>query len=506
MRSYKLLAGTSKEYGKEMDFIVTNLNLIDIRIYLLFFSIVMLLVVTFVLIKGYKVAKRFEKNVEEFSNLTNDAFAKQLHNIETVALPYDIKSGSFGPLSKILDAYAVSTTDVNGIITYANEKFCRACGFSKSELIGKTHQAVTAENHDENFWFEISAIINEKKVWQGEVASKNKQNEIFWMDTVIFPLSVVTDSSDGYISLSTDMTKIKKQNSTLIDEIEKTGEKLFKVEELLLNSEKMSTLGTISAGIAHEINNPVAFVNSNMSKINEYANTLCQTINILKSHLSPSDFDQLLKKCDGNNIDDNEISYIIEDYPELIKETQDGLNRIKNIVSDLKSFSHQGSDEIIFTDLHSCINTALNLARNELKYKVEIIKHYADDLPQVPCMESKISQVFLNIFVNAAHAINESGIITVTTYYENDSVFVSIKDNGIGMDKEVQTHIFEPFYTSKPVGKGTGLGLSLSHDIISLHQGKISVESEQGGGTEFIIQLPLINTGATNAERTLQFQ
>ena len=178
------------------------------------------------------------------------------------------------------------------------------------------------------------------------------------------------------------------------------------------------------------------------------------------------------------------------DTGDLVKESIDGLGRVKRIVQDLKEFSHVDSTEWQIADLHAGLDSTLNIAHNELKYKTTIVKEYGD-MPQVECIASQINQVFMNLLVNAAHAIETRGTITIRSGQTSDMVWIEISDTGKGMPPEVQKRVFEPFFTTKPVGKGTGLGLSLAYGIVQKHHGHIEVESEVGKGTRFRIQLPI---------------
>ena len=175
---------------------------------------------------------------------------------------------------------------------------------------------------------------------------------------------------------------------------------------------------------------------------------------------------------------------------DLVGESQEGLTRVKQIVQDLNDFSHVDEADWQWADLHAGINSTLNVAHNEIKYKAEVSKEFGD-IPQVECMPSQLNQVFMNLFVNAAHAIEEQGLITVRTGVKDHAVFVAVTDTGKGMDEETRARIFEPYFTTKPVGTGTGLGLSLSHGIIEKHHGRIVLESEVGNGTTFTVWLPI---------------
>ena len=169
----------------------------------------------------------------------------------------------------------------------------------------------------------------------------------------------------------------------------------------------------------------------------------------------------------------------------------EGINRVKKIVQDLKDFSHIDETEMQWTDVHDGIDSTLNIVNNEIKYKAKVVKQYGD-IPEIECIASQINQVFMNILVNAAHSIESEGTIKIITgYKDTDWVWIKISDSGKGIEKENIKRIFDPFYTSKPVGEGTGLGLSLSYSIIEKHHGHIEVESEVDKGTSFTIWLPV---------------
>jgi len=183
-----------------------------------------------------------------------------------------------------------------------------------------------------------------------------------------------------------------------------------------------------------------------------------------------------------------DINYILDDIPNLIKESQEGTERIKNIVIDLKDFAHPGEDKVQTTDINKGIESTLNIVWNELKYKAEVKKEYGH-LPLVKGYPQQLNQVFMNILVNAAHAIEKRGEIRIATRAVDGYVEIEISDSGVGIPKEDLLKIFDPFFTTKEVGKGTGLGLSMAYNIIQRHKGTIDVESEVGKGTTFIIRL-----------------
>ena len=248
----------------------------------------------------------------------------------------------------------------------------------------------------------------------------------------------------------------------------------------LLQSEKMASIGVLAAGVAHEINNPVGFVGSNLGTLKSYSEDLvalleaCRAGRATEADFAAADFD-----------------YLKTDLAELIRESRDGLERVRKIVADLKDFSRVDRAEWQEADLNAGIECTLNVVWNELKYKADVVRAYDPSLPRVACLPAQINLVAMNLLVNAAHAIAERGVITVRTGHDADWAWIEVEDNGTGMPPEVLKHIFDPFYTTKPVGKGTGLGLSISYDIVRKHGGRIDVTSEPGHGSCFRVCLPL---------------
>ena len=201
--------------------------------------------------------------------------------------------------------------------------------------------------------------------------------------------------------------------------------------------------------------------------------------------------DEAVREALAKLRDHADLDFLRTDMVNLVNESKEGLTRVKDIVRDLKDYSHHDRAELDTVDLHQGIDSTLNIANNEIKYKAKVVKEYGD-IPMITCYASQLNQVFMNMIVNAAQAIeSEQGIITIRTWTDKDYICVSISDNGQGIDPENLKTIFDPFFTTKPVGKGTGLGLSLSYNIIEKHDGRIEVHSTVGEGTEFKIWLPI---------------
>ena len=263
------------------------------------------------------------------------------------------------------------------------------------------------------------------------------------------------------------------------------------LENQLVQSEKLASLGQLAAGVAHEVNNPIGFVSSNLGALDDYFGRLQ---NMLKAYADAED--TLIPKGLGVELaklrTEIELDYLLEDIPALIRESKDGISRVARIVKDLKDFSRvDASQDWQLADLQQGIESTLNIVASELKHKADLVKDY-QPLPQVECLPSQINQVVMNLLVNATQAMGaERGRITLRTGANDEWVWIEVADNGCGIPAESLQKIFDPFYTTKPVGQGTGLGLSLSYGIIKRHGGEIHVASEVGVGTTFRVELPI---------------
>lgn len=266
------------------------------------------------------------------------------------------------------------------------------------------------------------------------------------------------------------------------------NKKLEEAQGHLLQSEKMASLGQLAAGVAHELNNPIGFVYSNMGSLEGYVNDIFAINSALELACkapSAGALEQVKKLKQERDYD-----YIRQDIFQLMAQSRDGLARMRKIVQDLKDFSHVGEEGWKWVDLHRGIESTLNIVWNELKYKCRVVKEYGR-LPEVYCMPSQINQVLMNMLVNAGQAIEDKGVVTIRTGADQDRVWIEIEDTGRGIPADQIKRIFEPFFTTKPVGIGTGLGLSLSFGIVQKHRGHIDVRSELGKGTAMRVWLPI---------------
>jgi PAS domain S-box-containing protein len=287
----------------------------------------------------------------------------------------------------------------------------------------------------------------------------------------------------------TEVRRVQQELELNYERMKQTNMRLEEAQNQLLQSEKMASIGQLAAGVAHEINNPIGFVSSNLGSLRGYIEPVFGLVALLKrlpASVLPAELSAELERVDAAV----DLDFVQEDLPQLLDESEEGLSRVKKIVQDLKDFSRVDHADWQDADLNAGLESTLNVVMNEVKYKAEVRKDYGP-LPPVHCIAAQLNQVFMNLIVNAAHAIPERGTITLATRAEGDWVCVEISDTGTGMSEEVKRRIFEPFFTTKPVGKGTGLGLSLSFSIVQKHGGRIEVDSEPGVGTRFRVWIPV---------------
>jgi signal transduction histidine kinase len=274
-------------------------------------------------------------------------------------------------------------------------------------------------------------------------------------------------------------------------ELNTLNDKLSVAQDYLLQSEKLASIGQLAAGVAHEINNPIGFIFSNFGMLEEYQASLFEMLlayEAFEATVDDNKATQALRRLSKKL----EIDFLKQDVPDLMKESREGIERVRKIVHDLKSFSHiDARSDWQPSNIHQGLDSTLNVINNEVKYRADIVKEYGD-IPLVECVLSQINQVVMNLVINASHALGpERGKIFIRTGRSEDNVWIEVEDTGSGIPKEILPRIFDPFYTTKPVGKGTGLGLSLSYGIVQKHHGNIDIQTEVGKGTTFRVTLPI---------------
>ena len=425
----------------------------------------------------------------------------------------------------------VSFSDTEGLITYVNDKFCQVSGYTREELLGANHSIVNSGFHTTQFYETLWMTILSGKVWQGVVKNRKKNGDYYWVETTIVPMLDEHGVPIRYISIRTEISHIMELEETVrqhnvmlqekvlertrelevatqqleqeladgertqaelqqnYDELKSLHQQLQEAQQYLMQSEKLAAVGQLAAGMAHEINNPIGFVSSNLTMLSRYQDTLGEVLDrYLKSESSlpdevREDIVTLRQKTD--------LDFLLEDTRSLLDETRSGVERVRKIVQDLRDFSRVDSTgQWQWADLNHCLNATLNLLGDRLGEGIEVRREF-DELPQVECSPSELNQVFLNLLNNAVQAMPNGGHLTLRTGREGMMAFVEVEDSGNGIPDEALPHIFEPFYTTRSIGQGAGLGLSLAYGVIQNHCGKITVQSQVGTGSVFRVMLPI---------------
>lgn len=376
----------------------------------------------------------------------------------------------------------VSTKDV---ITHWNSVAENLFGIKSEDAIGK--QIITMNLMWE--WDEIcysigQCLTEDQSIQLNNIRFKDVDGKPRILGITINPIYNPDGSVNGFLIYGKDITE----------------KKIMEIQ--LLQDQKLKSIGELAAGIAHEINTPAQYVNNNTHFLKEAFRDICRIYDKVEMLVAGNGNGGDVGPMIGDIISEmNEIDapYLIEEIPKAIDQSLEGLDRISTIVKSMKSFSHPGQDKVVSLDINKAIEDTLVISRNEWKYNSRVITHFDQSNPEVYCYPAELNQVFLNIIVNASHAISEAknaglideGVIEISTSKNDDRVEISIKDNGTGIPESIRDRIFDPFFTTKEVGKGTGQGLAIVHSIVvQKYEGLIIVDSEEGKGAVFRILLP----------------
>ncbi len=386
-------------------------------------------------------------------------------------------------------------TDLNGKILRCNKKLF----------------VLTAKNYDELYDKKLENIFNENGFERrADNPYDSDHIDIIHRSGNIFHLNsrAVKDAENVeygkvvYLHNVTNLEhlkqKIKKSEKDIKiknTELETAYENLKNAQSKIIQQEKMASIGQLAAGIAHEINNPIGFIMSNINSLRKYTARMVEFIKtqsrVIHDLANPkiTNIDIILNNLRGKELS-LKLDYIIDDIEMLINETIDGANRINRIVRELMSFSRANEEGYKLTNIESGLDSIINIVWNELKHKATLKKKYGN-IPLVKCNPGQINQVFMNILINSVQAIENHGEIILKTWHKNGHIYVSIADTGCGVNDKFLNRLFDPFFTTKDPGKGVGLGLSISYDIIKKHDGEICVNTKVGAGTTFTVKIPI---------------
>lgn len=390
----------------------------------------------------------------------------------------------------------VGIADANRRVLYANRAFrqMRGLGLSPHDPLGKI-----SDNHPEWAYRKIveEGIPEASRtgIWADEIAVRDAMGRDIPVHQVIIAHRDAMGAIDFFSTIMRDISESRQR----ANELQLAYEELQRAQVQLVQSEKMASIGLLAAGVAHEINNPIGYLYSNLGTLEQYVRDVLAVVATYEEALgavtNPAQIAAVEQKKQ-----ETDFIFLLDDIPKLLAESQEGILRVRKIVQDLKDFAHAGDNEDWqWLDLRHSLKRTLNIVNNELKYKAEVHLDF-EDIPEIRCLPGQLNQVFMNLLVNAGHAIEKDGEVRLRVWHEDAWVWVEIADTGYGIPQEVIARIFDPFFTTKPVGKGTGLGLSISYGIVEKHGGRIEVESEVGKGSVFRVGLPVAGPDPAGVE------
>ena len=370
----------------------------------------------------------------------------------------------------------------------ANPASEKLTGVQPSEVIGKTLDENFPGLREKGIPQKYAEVIRSQEPWEIEDIYYGDDRVIsaaFSVKAFPLPNNQVGVSFENIMGRKKIENEIRAKN----EELEKNLARIKEMHIQLVMSEKMASLGEITAGVAHEIKNPLNFITGTIEPLKRDISDLLEVLEKYESVIADLHLQEAFYEVDSFK-SEIEFDFLLSEIHKLMEGISEGANRTKEIVKSLGSFSRKGDDKFVMHNIHEGIDSTLILLGNKIKNKITIHKEYGDT-PEIECLPDRLNQVFMNILSNAIQAIDENGEIFIKTKSEGSNVIIQIRDSGKGMTDEVQKRVFEPFYTTKGMGKGTGLGLSISYSIVEQHNGKIDISSEPSKGTEFIITLPV---------------
>ena len=364
-------------------------------------------------------------------------------------------------LNAIAESACLITPD--GIVLAVNDTMAVRLGTTVNEMVGNyVGEFLPSEVAARRRVKLKEAVDTGRPVWFEDVRTG------CIIENSIYPVCATDGTVISLAIIGIDITVRKQQE-----------QELQQMQAQLINQDKLATIGHLAAGVAHEINNPVGFITSNLGALGKHLARIREYLEIYESGGDTAAARSRLK-----------IDYVLNDTGNLITESLDGALRVKNIVADLKCLAGSDMKESVMADVNKILKSSLNIVSSEIKYLADI-ECCLGEIPEILCQPQQISQVIINLLTNAGQALEVHGNISVRTWCENGQVYIAVTDTGLGISEEIRAKIFDPFFTTKEVGKGTGLGLSISNGIIRNHGGHIDVKSEPGCGATFTVRIPV---------------
>ncbi len=409
---------------------------------------------------------------------------------------------------------AMIIVDQKGEIAIVNSQAEKLFGYGRDELLGKSIEIFLPQDLRAKHVAHRGVFAKEARIrpmGSGlDLFGITKDGRKVPLEISLGPLKI---GSEVYvISTIRDITERKMREYELreahrevaerekalrhtFNQLNNAHDDLKQTQNQLVQSEKLASIGQLAAGVAHEINNPVGFINNNMEILEQYVADYMKILKIadqLKESVLQGNSSQakVLAEEIAKAEKESNLDYILGDTNNLLQHSRKGIERIQKIVMDLRTFAREDKNEMEHVKIEEVIESILSIVQNEIKYKAKLNKNYGDT-PIIECSPQRLGQVFINLLINAVQAMEGTGTITIKTYKQNEFVCIDVSDTGKGIPPENLTKIFDPFFTTKPIGQGTGLGLSVSYEIIKKHNGSLTVQSKVGEGTTFNIMLPI---------------
>lgn len=385
-----------------------------------------------------------------------------------------------GDFYKLDETHGLSISDKDGIILFSNKTNETITGFSSGDLTGRSYLLTFSYLHDDDFFTAMLNALQEKKTWRGEMQNRHKNGSLIWLDATIVPV-FHDNTPEGFISIATDITKYKNIEQLSHIELEHKNSRIENMQQIIKSSKRVFYMGSVAAGIAHEINNPMCFISANIHYLKD-------GIDKIRTVLS----DYSLSNQENNLIDfikNSRTDQFLYESEEAFADIENGLGRVAQITNDIKLFCLDESSMDNDVDITECIRQSMRMTAHLAGNHIEIVESIAP-VPRIKGSYSGLCQVFVNLLTNSINAIGDHGSILVSSNQEdNGAMLLTVRDTGCGIEETYLERIFEPFFTTSNSGC-LGLGLSFCADVIEAHGGSIRCISKPDMGAEIQIRLP----------------